>query len=309
MFVDTNTTTCTTNNNIIFAIIISTATIALFLFFANLWRDRKLCDKLNVMKTIVFPLYGTHEIHITINPMKSKNGFVGLENFASLNQKDKMKTYFSVSTGMNDQYMLSFYVCNMSDVAAVSRAIEVAQELRDKHWMDVVRVKVEYYTRQNFPISLEDYKKTQIYLAQVKDDFLLKTPALAKSFGSEWGVPYFEYHVKVKNFIGNVMNHKINDSVVIGSTYYDRLEFENVVREIDGGRLQMGVTYNIMSANKNSNLTIRLYDIGYRDAENYREAIVQKLKERGYVLDTKTEHEFCIYDSNTKLDTGLFATK
>ncbi len=118
---------------------------------------------------------------------------------------------------MNDQYMLSFFVCDMSDVAAISRAIEVARELRDNHNIDVVRVKVEYYNRQNFPISLDDYKNTLIYLAKIKDDFIVKNPELANAFGTEWGIPYFEYHVKVNNYNG--------------STTYDRLEFENVIRD------------------------------------------------------------------------------
>ncbi len=269
-----------------------------FLFF--LIRNFSSVYKLNEQeidfnKKINFPLLGTHEIHITINPAKSKNGFVGLENFAGVNRSDNMKTYFSVSTGMNDQYMLSFFVCNMTEIQAVSRAIEVARELREKHQICVVRVKVEYYTRQSFPMSVEDYKKTRTYLAQVKDNFVVTQPALANAFGNEWGVPYFEYHVKVKNYTG--------------STTYDRLGFEKIVCEIDGGNQNLGVTYNLMSANKNANLTVRLYNIGYCDAEVFRKEIVRKLKDHGYILDTKTEHEFCIYDSNTNLDMGLLAIK
>ncbi len=55
------------------------------------------------------------------------------------------------------------------------------------------------------------------------------------------------------------------------------LKMSFVIREIDCGYLNLGVTYNLMSPNKNSNLTIRLYDIGYSNAEIYRKEIIQKL--------------------------------
>ena len=79
-------------------------------------------------------------------------------------------------------------------------------------------------------------------------------------------------------------------------------------------KVGIAVSYNICGQNKKPLLTIRIYDHGYLNAENYKNRILDGLKEtdilltkcpyRDITFEDKLQQEFSIYDTNTELDQG-----
>jgi hypothetical protein len=166
--------------------------------------------------------------------------------------------------------MLSLFVKKDNDSLAVERALSISEDLLAND-IGVVRVKVEGHNAVNTPQTNKDY-------------FIIKN-YLKNKYNNKCGIPYFEFHVKVLS--------KLNASMC-----YKQLE-----KDI---KLHSGtaISYNLCSATKHPLLTIRVYEEGFIQAKKYKDKVLTALNKKGYILDTKIQQEFSIYDTNARLDTG-----
>lgn len=210
-------------------------------------------------------LDGTFEIHITIHP---NNDYTKLLKYIYDKRTErKFKLVFAVS-GTNNQYMLSYFTRKDNDEAAVNSARQVAANL-ELNDISVSRVKVECHDVRGIPMTDQDYTDMNRYLN-------LK-------YNNECNKPYFEFHCKIDPNGGDL----------------DDLE-----KDVNQYK-QCAVSYNLCSSNKNPILTIRVYDVGFVNAEKFKNEVMNSLKKLGYLFEDKIQKEFSIFDSNLQLDAGF----
>ena len=217
---------------------------------------------------------GIFEIHITINP---KNNYVKLLDFIQVNKsKRNFKLVYAVSSAKNNQYMLSYFTRKTDDKLAVESAQEIATELQREN-IEVVRVKVEGHDAKPFPLTDRDYLDMVHYLR-------MKYPGKGSKHNHySSSKPYFEFHCKVNK---------------------PDLDLEDLERYVSSYK-GCGVSYNLCSANKNPLLTIRVYDLGFTTASEYKDTVMNDLKSRGYIFEDKIQQEFAVFDSNPDIDIGF----
>lgn len=212
-----------------------------------------------------------HEIHITVD---HENNYVKLISFVNeyeKKHKKKIKIVHAVSNVSNNQYMISHFI-NATAINAINKANEISNEMK-KFGIIVLRVKVEMRSIINMPQDKIQYYKIQNYLHN-----------LFKELSSKC---YFEFHLKLK-----MINNK---------KLFNIDEMEDDVKKIKN----VAISYNLCSANMRPLLTIRLYDIGYIEAVNYKNKIVNDMKFVGYeFLEEYCQQEFSIYDNNPEIDNG-----
>jgi len=192
-------------------------------------------------------------------------GFYNLLNF--VNSKKNMKILFAISRSNNYQYMVTHFTCKETIEQSVDKALSIATQL-EKHNITILRTKVEMRNTINMPIDQEAYNILKHHLDQ--------------TYNHTNGKPYFEFHLKISNT--GIDLDKLEDDVN---------QFENSV-----------ISYNLCSIHKKPILTIRMYDTGYKDATNYKNTVVNSLKQLGYVFEDKIQEEFSVYDSNQSVDDG-----
>ena len=213
-------------------------------------------------------LSGIFEIHITVDPL---DNYVSLLSYVKQYEKIRgMKVVYAVSSEKNNQYMLSYFTRKDDDKLAIESANKTADELKQLG-IKVVRTKVEGHGVEGTPMTTEDYKLVESYLHD-------------KYNGLE-GKPYFEFHVKV----GNKENEHLD---------YEKLEMD--VEGYEG----VAISYNLCSAEKKPLLTIRVYNDGFLNAQAYKDLIINNMKRKAYVFESKIQQEFSIYDTNSSLDEG-----
>jgi len=217
---------------------------------------------------------GVFEIHITVD---HSVGFMKLIDFTNSYEKmgcGNMKVLFAVSHENNNQYMISHFTRKQTSADAIIKANKIAQEMKESEII-VKRVKVEAMVSsgtQGIPLNKEEYK---IMYAKFNDEGFL-------------GKPYFEFHVKV-------------DSVENGNELIVKLRnLFPLLKEI-----QIAISWNIMSrSGMKPLLTLRMYDMGLVEAQNYKDIILNTCKKNGYVLADQIQEEFSIYDSFVEEDKG-----
>lgn len=212
-----------------------------------------------------------HEIHITVD---HENNYVKLISFVNQYEnkyKKKIKIVHAVSNVSNNQYMVSHFV-NANKIDAINKAKEISNEMK-KFGITVLRVKVELRSIINMPQDIIQYYQIQNYLHDMFKELSSKC--------------YFEFHLKLKM----INNKKLFN---IDNMEDDVKKYKNVA-----------ISYNLCSANMKPLLTIRLYDIGYIEAVNYKNKIVDNMKFLGYeFLEEYCQQEFSIYDDNPHIDNG-----
>jgi len=207
---------------------------------------------------------GVFEIHVTIDP---ENNYVKLLDFVNRHPKSKgFKFVHAVSSVKNNQYMLSYFTHKTDDQLAVNLAHEFANDLTTLG-ARVTRVKVEGYGCIGTPQTSEEYKIIRSYLT--------------KKYNGKSGTPYFEFHAKVSG----VSDFKLLDKAI---------------EQFHG----TAVSYNLCGSDKKPIITIRVYDQGFLSACQYKDRILDHLKELKYSFESKVMEEFCIYDSNSATDQG-----
>jgi hypothetical protein len=217
---------------------------------------------------IIKPLDGLFEIHITIDP---EGNYVKLLHFCQkIYKSTNLKIIYAVSEVKNNQLMISHFTKKDNDHDAIKKAKYLENQIREFN-IKIIRVKVEAHNMKSFPFSMKDYKN---YCEYIK-----------KNYGDISGIPYFEFHLKIGH-------NTINENYL-----------ENLEKDISNFK-GVAISYNICSNNCKPLLTIRVYDIGYEMAHKYKDYVIDKLKEKGYVFDEKIQIEFSIYDNNCNLDNG-----
>ena len=48
-----------------------------------------------------------------------------------------------------------------------------------------------------------------------------------------------------------------------------------------------------------------MYDVGFVNAEKYKDEVMNSLKDEGYIFEDKIQTEFAIFDSNPHIDAGF----
>lgn len=210
---------------------------------------------------------GLYEIHITVD---HNEGFYNLLKY--VNGKKNMKVLFAFSKGNNYQYMVTHFTSKNSIESAVHKALDIATDLK-KAGITVLRTKIEMRNSVNMPMTREDYDALK--------------HKLDETFHGENNMPYFEFHLKVAT-------HMKDGSVVDFDVLEGQMEqFQRAV-----------ISYNLCSTEKKPILTIRCYSIGYHDAIQYKNLVVDSLKTIGYIFEDKIQEEFAVYDSNPSVDNG-----
>lgn len=215
-------------------------------------------------------LNGIFEVHITINPKKNYTNL--LKYVEDHKYERKFKLVFAVSE-TNNQYMISYFTRKDDDKLAVESALQTAEDLK-KNDISVTRVKVEAHDVRGLPLSNKDYE-------DMSDHLNLK-------YNRKCGKPYFEFHCKVSPS---------------EERYLENLE--NDVRKCD----KCAISYNLCSQNKNPILTIRIYDVGFINAEKYKDEVMNSLKKLGHIFEDKIQEEFAMFDSNPQLDDGFISNQ
>lgn len=222
-------------------------------------------------------LDGVFEIHISVDP---EDNYVKLLNYARQNQESKgMKVVYAVSSNKNNQYMISYFTRKNDDKIAVENALKIANELEDLN-IKVLRVKVEGHGVNGTPMSKEEYDNIKIYLLDKYDN--------------KCGTPYFEFHVKISNRESNTL-------------CYETLE--NDVNIFESKDKFVAVSHNICSVTKHPLLTMRVYDTGFIEAQEFKDYVMNNLKEKGYIFGDAIQQEFSIYDTYSQLDAGWIGYK
>lgn len=215
------------------------------------------------------PIDGIFEIHITIDP---QGDFVKLLKYIKANEKQhSIKPVFAASTEKNNQYMISHFTRKNDEGDAIEFANRLAEEMRQKLEMKIVRIKVESHGGKGIPVNLADYDLFCDYLKQ--------------RYHGKAGRPYFEFHVKVSR-------HKSMQD------YYDALE-----KDVKEWKC-VAISYNLCSKNLHPLLTIRVYNRGFNMAQEIKDQVMNSLKKKGYVFEDQIQQEFSVYDSNSELDKG-----
>jgi hypothetical protein len=135
--------------------------------------------------TILLPIDGIFEIHITIDP---EDNYVNLMSYINKYESERsMKIVFAVSNVKNNQYMISHYTRKTNETDAIESANKIAKEMIDFN-IKILRIKVESHNGKNIPQTIEEYN-------------IFSQRCLYK--------PYFEFHVKLsdcdfKTLDGNV---------------------------------------------------------------------------------------------------------
>jgi hypothetical protein len=227
---------------------------------------------------------GVFEIRITVDV--SNSNYTNLLSFIKDNDhKRHMKVVFAVTSGGNNQYMLSYFTRKSNEQLAITDATNTANILLNNYGITVLRTKVEGHNCIGTPNTDEEYWGAKMYLRKYR-----------REFGSQYtsSSPYFEFHVKVNdgnpNFESNTMLEKDVAEVIENST-----KLESTLA---------GVSYNLCSSNRKPLLTIRVYEAGFIKAQDYKDEILDALKGKGYTFEDKIQQEFSIYDSNVTLDEG-----
>jgi hypothetical protein len=218
----------------------------------------------NNSNTFTCNLPGIFEIHITVDP---RNNYVKLVSFIEQNEKIiKLKVIHAITSIGNNQYMISHFTQkdNINDV--IDKATYLANKM-EEFGLIIKRVKVESHSMVNAPQNNSEYLILEKYL---KDTF-------------NTSKPYFEFHAKVNNK---------TDGFTIEKLEQDVAHFGNI-----------SVSYNLCSAHMKPLLTIRLFDCGFIEAENYKNYVLNNFKQIGYGFEA-LQQEFSIYDTNQKLDDG-----
>lgn len=215
-------------------------------------------------------LNGIFEVHITVKPKKN---YTTLLKYIEENRHErKFKLVFAVS-GKNNQYMLSYFTRKDDDKLAVESALQTAENLK-KEGISVTRVKIEAHDVRGLPLSNKDYE-------DMSDHLNLK-------YNRKCGKPYFEFHCKISPNDQNYLE-----------------DLENDVKKFD----KCAISYNLCSSNKNPILTIRIYDVGFVNAEKYKDEVMNSLKKLGHIFEDKIQEEFSIFDSNPGLDEGFISNQ
>uniref|UniRef100_A0A6C0ED06 Uncharacterized protein n=1 Tax=viral metagenome TaxID=1070528 RepID=A0A6C0ED06_9ZZZZ len=187
-----------------------------------------------------------------------------------MSKTTNLKIVYAVSQVKNNQLMISHFTRKNNEKDAIIVARNIEKEMLS-YGIKVVRVKIESHNMTSLPLTKKDYEETEKYLVE--------------KYENVCGKPYFEFHIKIGN---NTKNEN----------YLETLE--NEIKHYTN----VAISYNLCSANCKPLLTIRVYDQGYQMAQKYKDDILEKLKEDGYVFDDKIQIEFSIYDTNPKLDEG-----
>lgn len=220
------------------------------------------------------PLKGVFEVHITV---EHKHGYVQLLNYAKKHEKTKgMKVVFAASIKNNNQYMLSYFTRKDDDMIAVENAKKIVSEL-EHNGINVLRLKVEGHGVIGTPITTEDYLGVSHYLKN--------------KYNGKNGVPYFEFHAKVSN-----------------NTKFHNFCYENLERDASHYK-NVAISHNLCSGTKLPLLTVRVYDVGFLEAQTYKDHVLERMKNLGYIFVDKIQEEFSIYDSNSSLDDGWLFNK
>ncbi len=216
---------------------------------------------------------GLFEVHITVQI--SDNNFITLLDFASkYKQKKGMKVVFAASTVGNNQYMVSYFTFQHSEQFAIEKANQFKQELEKDFGIHVLRVKVEGHSATNIPQTTEVYQQAKAYIAT-------HYPNSNK--------PYFEFHAKVSN-VEQFGYSKLNDFMKL----------------FDGS---VAMSINLCSASKKPLITIRKYEVGYQEAKEYKDAVLEQLKKEGLLFEPKLQEEFSVYDDYPQIDKGWLVVK
>ncbi len=213
------------------------------------------------------PLDGIFEIHITVDPFTlGKNNFVSLLSFVKLHEKDKgMKVVFAVSDKGNNQYMLSYFTRKTNEKDAIDSANHISDSLKE-FGIKVIRVKVESHNTKGTPMTRGEYKRFSEYLFETY----------------KASTPYFEFHVKISG-------HNIDLNYI--QLEKDIIQFKYTA-----------ISHNLCSKNRKPLLTIRVYNEGFIGAQKYKDCVLDKMKEMGYVFEDIIQQEFSVWDTNTDLD-------
>jgi hypothetical protein len=215
---------------------------------------------------VIQALNGIFEIHVTIDP---ENNYFKLVNFIKRFEKEKgFKIVFAISSVANNQYMLSHFTRKTDEQEAINSANQIAADLTEEG-IKVLRVKVEGHNAKGTPQTNKDYIEVEKYLTQ--------------KYNNKCGKPYFEFHVKVAD-------HKNR------TDYFKNLE--EAVRQYNG----VAISYNLCSSNRKPLLTIRVYNSGFITAQQYKDKVMNELKDIGYIFEDNLQQEFSLYDTNSELD-------
>jgi len=222
---------------------------------------------------------GVFEIHITVDHTQ---GFMKLIDFSNNYEKmgcGSMKVLFAVSHENNNQYMISHFTRKQTSVDAIIKANKIAEEMKESGII-VKRVKVEAIVSagtQGIPLNKEEYKIMCGKISEVKLQYTICKP-------------YFEFHVKV--------NH--DDELI-----FKLRSLFPLLKEI-----QIAISCNIMSrSGMKPLLTLRMYDMGLVEAQNYKDLILNTCKNNGYILADQIQEEFSIYDSFVEEDKGWITSQ
>lgn len=214
---------------------------------------------------------GLFEIHITVDHLANR-GFYNLFNYVS-KQADQgsMKLIFAVAKDgeHKDQYMISKFKNGTMD-EVIERADQIKREM-ESVGISILRVKVESMAfNEGVPSTEDDYKT-----------FLNNRTNCC-------GSVYFEFHAKLKvNSLEKI--EKIIKQ--ISDKYYDLIS------------VKVALSFNICGS-KQPLLTIRIYHHGRNIALEYKDKILEEIKENGYHITDAIQQEFSVYDSNDDLDKG-----
>ncbi len=215
--------------------------------------------------TKIRSLDGIFEIHVTVDP---EDNFVKLLSYINNHEKDRhMKAIYAVSKDKVNQYMLSHFTRKTNEKEAINSAMLMAKEI-EAFGIKVVRTKVEGHGAKGTPMTKADYQRFTEYLTEQYNT----------------SKPYFEFHVKVSG------HAQIFD--------FEKLELD--VSQMKG----VAISYNLCSRNRKPLLTIRVYDEGFILAHKYKDEVLNKLKEVGYIFENGLQQEFSIYDTYQALDAG-----
>ena len=240
-----------------------------FLYVATINNKRleKMLNNIESKEDAGKPLDGVFEIHIFIDP---EDNYVNLLRFVKNMSKTKMmKIVHAVAYCKVNQLMISHFTRKNSEKEAIQAARYFESEMMRQN-IKVVRVKIESHNTSSVPLTKKDYEKYCKYINGVYEGY--------------GGTPYFEFHAKVGNNVAK-------------ENYYETIEDD--VKHFKG----VAVSYNMCSKSCKPLLTIRVFDDGYQGAQNYKDKVLDSMKEKGYIFE-ELQTEFSVYDTNTNLDKG-----
>lgn len=214
---------------------------------------------------------GLFEVHITID---HQNNFLKLLEFQKKYvQRKGMKLVFAASSICNNQYMISYFTNKKSESIVIENALEFKKEMGELG-IKVLRVKVEGYNCKGIPYTNTDYQIAKKY---IQDNY------------PNSNNPYFEYHVKMAN-----------------SNLFTFDQIEEALKCFNGN---VAMSVNLCSSSKKPLITIRKYDEGRDNALNYKNYVLDYLKERGFKFENQLQEEFSVYDDNSSIDSGWLISK